>query len=43
MFALPLFNLATIVATPSPNPPIANNPAVEASQLKVFVDIQVLP
>jgi hypothetical protein len=36
MFSFPLFGTA-ITLSPTPNPPIPNNPAVEDDQLKVFV------
>jgi len=41
--SFPLFNLATITLSPSPDPPVTNNPAVEEDQLKVFVDMKVTP
>jgi hypothetical protein len=36
--SFPLFGMP-IALTPSPNPPVANNPAVEEDQLKAFVTI----
>jgi hypothetical protein len=35
----PLFGLGTISIAPTPNPPVANNPAVEEDQVKAFVTI----
>lgn len=40
---LPLFGLGTVTLTPTPNPPIPNNPAVEQDQLKAFVTMSVGP
>ena len=39
--SFPLFNLATITLSPTPNPPVPNNPAVEQDQLKVFITMTV--
>ncbi len=39
--SFPLFNLATVTLSPSPNPPIPNNPAVEEDQLKIFIKMTV--
>lgn len=35
--SFPLFNMGTITLTPTPNPPVPNNPAIEEDQLKVFI------
>lgn len=40
--SIPLANLATINISPSPNPPIPNNPAVQDNQLEAFADVQVV-
>jgi hypothetical protein len=40
--SFPLFGLATITLTPTPNPPVPNNPAVEDDQLKVFLTMTVV-
>lgn len=37
----PLFDIATITLSPSPNPPIPNNPAVEDDQIKIFIKMTV--
>jgi hypothetical protein len=37
----PLFNLATITLSPTSNPPVPNNPAVEEDQLKIFITMKV--
>jgi hypothetical protein len=39
--SFPLFDIATITLSPSPNPPIPNNPAVEDDQLKIFIKMTV--
>jgi len=39
--SFPLFNIATITLSPTPNPPVPNNPAVEEDQLKVFITMTV--
>lgn len=39
-----LMGLATLTAEPTPSPPtVANNPALEDNQLKVFLDLSVAP
>jgi hypothetical protein len=42
-FSFPLFNIATITLSPTPNPPVPNNPAVEDDQLKAFISMGVGP
>jgi hypothetical protein len=42
-FDFSLFGLATVTPSPSPNPPVANNPAIEDDQLKAFLDMKVGP
>jgi hypothetical protein len=37
----PLFGLGTITLSPTPNPPVPNNPAVEDDQLKAFITMTV--
>lgn len=37
MLSFPLFGLATITLAPTPNPPIAANPAIEGDQVKAFM------
>jgi hypothetical protein len=39
----PLFGLGTVSLSPTPNPPIPNNPAVEEDQLKAFITMTVSP
>lgn len=43
-FALsfPLFGLATVTLSPTPNPPVPNNPAIEKDQLKIFITMKVI-
>jgi hypothetical protein len=38
----PLFGLATVTLFPTPNPPVAHNPAIEDDQLKVFISMNVI-
>jgi hypothetical protein len=33
--------MGTVVLTPTPNPPVANNPAIEDDQLKAFITMTV--
>jgi hypothetical protein len=40
--SFPLFGLATITLSPTPNPPVPNNPAIEDDQLKVFINMKVI-
>lgn len=42
MLSFPLFGLATITLSPTPNPPVPHNPAIEDDQLKVFVTMTVI-
>ncbi|MGP6086290.1 hypothetical protein [Antarctobacter jejuensis] len=39
----PLFGLGTVSLSPTPNPPVPNNPAIEEDQLKAFVTMTVSP
>lgn len=39
--SFPLFGLGTITLSPTPNPPVPNNPAIEEDQLKVFITMTV--
>ena len=39
--SFPLFNIATITLSPTPNPPVPNNPAIEDDELKVFITMTV--
>jgi UDP-N-acetylmuramoylalanine-D-glutamate ligase len=41
MFKIPLFGLATITLSPTSNPPVPHNPAIEDDELKVFVTMTV--
>ena len=38
---LPLFGVASITLSPTPNPPVPNNPAIEDDQLKAFITLTV--
>ena len=40
--SFPLFGLATVTLSPTPNPPVPNNPAVEDNQVKVFITMTVI-
>lgn len=42
-FNFPLFGLGTISLSPTPNPPVPHNPAIEEDQLKAFVTMTVTP
>jgi hypothetical protein len=42
MVSFPLFGLATVTLSPTPNPPVPNNPAVEDDQVKVFITMTVI-
>lgn len=42
MVSFPLFGLATVTLSPTPDPPIPNNPAVEDDQVKVFITMTVI-
>ena len=39
--SFPLFDIATVTLSPSANPPVPNNPAVEEDQLKIFIKMTV--
>ena len=39
----PLFGLGTVSLSPTPNPPVPFNPAIEEDQLKAFVTMKVGP
>lgn len=39
----PLFDIATITLSPTPSPPVPNNPAIEEDQLKAFISMGVSP
>jgi hypothetical protein len=41
-FSFPLFGMGTVTLSPTPNPPVPNNPAIEDDQLKVFINITVI-
>jgi len=40
--SFPLFGLGTVTLSPTPNPPIAHNPAIEEDQLKAFITMTVV-
>ena len=42
-FDFSFLKLPNITVVPAPNPPVPNNPAIEANQLKVFIDFEVGP
>jgi hypothetical protein len=42
VLSFPLFGLATVTLTPTPDPPIPNNPAVEDDELKAFLTMTVI-
>jgi hypothetical protein len=39
----PLFGLGTVSLSPTPNPPVPHNPAIEEDQLKAFMTMTVSP
>ena len=39
----PLFGLGTVSLSPTPNPPVPNNPAIEDDQVKAFITMTVTP
>lgn len=39
MLSFSLFNITTVTLEPTPNPPIADNPAIDDNQLKAFMTI----
>ena len=40
--SFPLFGMGTVILTPTTNPPIPNNPAIEEDQLKAFITMTVI-
>lgn len=40
--SFPLFGMGTVVLSPTANPPVAHNPAIEDDQLKAFVTMTVV-
>lgn len=40
--SIPLAKLATINISPSPDPPVPNDPAIQDNQLQAFADVQVV-
>jgi hypothetical protein len=40
-FSFPLFGMGTVTLSPTPNPPVPHNPAVEDDQLKAFITMTV--
>lgn len=42
MLSFPLFGMGTVTLAPTPVPKVANNPAIEEDQLKVFVDMTII-
>jgi hypothetical protein len=40
--SFPLFGMGTVLLTPTPNPPVPNNPAVEDNQVKAFITMTVI-
>ena len=40
--SFPLFGMGTVTLSPTPNPPIPNNPAIEEDQLKAFITMTVI-
>lgn len=42
MVSFPLFGLATVTLSPTPDPPVPHNPAVEDDQVKVFITMAVI-
>lgn len=39
--SFPLFGMGTVTLSPTPNPPVPNNPAIEDDQLKAFITMIV--
>jgi len=39
--SFPLFGMGTVNLSPTPNPPVPNNPAIEEDQLKAFITMTV--
>ena len=42
MLSFPLFGLGTVTLSPTPDPPIPNNPAIEDDQVKAFITMTVI-
>jgi hypothetical protein len=42
MLSFPLFGLGTVTLSPTPNPPIPDNPAIEEDQVKAFITMKVI-
>jgi hypothetical protein len=42
LFSFPLFGLATVTLSPTPDPPVVHNPAIEDDQVKVFITMAVV-
>jgi hypothetical protein len=40
--SFPLVGMATVTLSPTPNPPVPNNPAIEEDQLKAFMTMTVI-
>jgi hypothetical protein len=40
--SFPLFGMGTVTLSPTPNPPVPNNPAIEEDQLKAFITMKVI-
>lgn len=40
--SFPLFGMGTVILSPTPNPPLPNNPAIEEDQLKAFITMMVI-
>jgi hypothetical protein len=40
--SFPLFGMGTVTLSPTPNPPMPNNPAIEEDQLKAFISMTVI-
>jgi hypothetical protein len=40
--SFPLFGMGTVSLSPTPNPPVPNNPAIEEDQLKAFITMTVI-
>lgn len=41
-FSFPLFGMGTVVLSPTPNPPVPNNPAIADDQVKAFITMTVI-
>ena len=40
--SFPLFGMGTVTLSPTPNPPMPNNPAIEEDQLSAYVTMTVI-